>query len=100
MKKILDVIGQLGAGGAERQLIYLSCNLDKTIFEPIVCSFSEDTFFKKELEENGVIVEILPKRISPDLTRLFALYRVVKKYKPSIIHSYLFVGNTWARIVG
>lgn len=100
MKRILYIIGQLGIGGAERQLLYLCQYLNRNMFEPLVVSLSEDIQLKPQFDELGVQVIVFPKTTNPDLTRPFKLARVIKEYQPDLIHAYLFVANTWARIVG
>jgi len=100
LKKILFVIGQLGIGGAEHQLVYLASNLDKSKYEILVCSFSDDVSLGNLLDESGIPLVAIPKKMSPDLIRPFQLFKLVKSFKPDIIHSYLFVANTWARIAG
>jgi len=100
MHRILYLIGQLGVGGAERQLIYLATHLDRSRFEPIVCSLSTDLVLAGDLHAAGVEVIVLPKRMSPDVTRLWRVLRLARRYRPALIHSYLFVANTWARTTG
>lgn len=100
MKKILYVIGQLGVGGAEHQLIYLTTNLDPTKYEIMVCSLSKEAQLLPLLEDAGLKTIIIPKLVSPDFTRPFKLLKIVKSFKPDLIHSYLSVANTWSRLVG
>jgi len=98
--RIFYLIGQLGIGGAERQLVHLVTQLDRSRFEPIVCSLSADTALAQDLHAAGVDPVVLPKRMSPDITRLWRVVQVVRRHRPSLIHSYLFVANTWARTTG
>ncbi len=98
--RILYLIGQLGVGGAERQLVYLATHLDRARFEPIVCSLSADIAMAADLRAAGVELVVLPKRMSPDITRLWRVVQVARRYRPALIHSYLFVANTWARTTG
>lgn len=98
--RILYVIGQLGVGGAERQLIYLASNLDKNRYEVLVCCFSAQTELLPLLEKAGIQTVILPQVMRPDMTRPFKLYQLVRSFNPDLIHSYLFVANTWSRIIG
>jgi len=99
-KKILLVIGQLGVGGAERQLVYLASKLDKSKYEVLVCSFSSDVTLRNLLDESRVPLVVIPKKMSPDLIRPIQLFKLVKNFKPDLIHSYLFVANTWSRFIG
>jgi glycosyltransferase involved in cell wall biosynthesis len=100
MKKILYVIGQLGVGGAEQQLIYLATHLDPSEFKVMVCSLSTDIELLPLLEDSGIETVVFKKIMSPDITRPFKLLSLCKSYKPDLIHSYLFVANTWSRIIG
>lgn len=98
--RILYLIGQLSVGGAERQLIYLATHLDRSRFEPVVCSLTAEVSWADDLHAAGVKLVVLPKRMSPDLTRLWRVPQLVRQYRPALIHSYLFVANTWARTTG
>ena len=98
--KVLFVIGQLGIGGAERQLLYLATNLCTEEYEVKICCFSTDVSSITLMEATGVDIIIIPKIGNPDISRPFKLYKLIKELKPDIIHSYLFVANTWARIIG
>jgi glycosyltransferase involved in cell wall biosynthesis len=99
-KKILFVIGQLDVGGAERQMLYLATNLNPERYLVKVCSFSADIPLLSMFEGHSIETIVLPKTGNPDLTRPFKLFQLVKEFQPDLIHSYLFVANTWSRIVG
>ena len=98
--KILYLIGQLQVGGAEKQLVMLVKHLDSSRFEPIVCSLSENAPLAAELRDANVEVIILAQKMRPDLTRFYRIFKIVIQIKPDLIHSYMFVANTWARLVG
>lgn len=100
MIKILFVIGQLDIGGAEQQLLYLAENLDKKKYQVKICCLSKylGILSQKQLDDLDIVV--IPQIMKPDLTRPYKLLRIVKQYQPDLIHSYLFVANTWARIIG
>ncbi len=98
--RILYIIGQLSTGGAELQLIQLATHVDRARFTPIVCALSECVPHASELQAAGIQVITLPRKMDPDLTRLWRLPRLVRRCQPHLIHSYLFVANAWARLVG
>jgi glycosyltransferase involved in cell wall biosynthesis len=100
MIKILFVIGQLGYGGAERQLVYLASNLDRNKYQVLVCSLSDNVPLKKELDAAAIETVVIPQVMKPDLTRPLKLFKIAKLFQPDLIHSYLFVADTWSRIVG
>ncbi len=99
-QKILYIIGQLGIGGAEKQLILLAKNLNRDKYLPIICSLSTNTELKYLLAGTGIKLIVIPESGSPDISRFFKILRMVRREAPDLIHSYLFVANTWARIVG
>jgi hypothetical protein len=49
--KILYLIDKLGYGGAQRHLIELLGNIDRTVFEPYVCCLLTGGKLLKELED-------------------------------------------------
>ncbi len=98
--RVLYAIGQLSTGGAELQLIQLATHLDRARFTPIVCSLSECVPHAAQLRAEGIQVITLPRKMDPDLTRLWRLPQVLRRYRPDLIHSYLFVANAWARLAG
>lgn len=98
--RILFIIGQLNYGGAERQLIYLAKHLQKDRYKIMVCVLSNVTPLMNELIGAGIDVLTLPRKLKPDLTRLWRLGKVVSDYQPDLIHSSLFVANFWSRVIG
>jgi glycosyltransferase involved in cell wall biosynthesis len=98
--KILYIIGQLGIGGAEKQLIQLVTHLDRSKYKPIVCSLSKNSPLASQLAKEGIKVVILPRRYKPDLTRAWFVTQCARMVQPTLIHTYLFVGDTWGRIAG
>jgi glycosyltransferase involved in cell wall biosynthesis len=100
MIKILFVIGQLGYGGAEHQLVYLARNLDREKYNVLVCSLSDNLPLKGKLDAESIETVVIPQVMKPDISRPIKLLKLVKSFQPDLIHSYLFVANTWARVVG
>jgi glycosyltransferase involved in cell wall biosynthesis len=98
--RILYLIGDLKIGGAQRQLVYLAQRLDRSQFEPIVCCLSDNAPLAEELQAAGVKVVVLPQWLRPDVSRFWRIPQIVKRYRPHLIHAYLFVANTWGRTTG
>ncbi|APD05852.1 sucrose-phosphate synthase [Flavobacteriaceae bacterium UJ101] len=96
--KILQIIPTLGSGGAERFVVDLCNELTKQGHEVILCTMfdlklNEDyAFFKKNL--NSSIEHInLNKKLGFDRSLFLKIYRVIKKYKPQVVHSHLSTLN-------
>jgi glycosyltransferase involved in cell wall biosynthesis len=92
------VIGELGAGGAEKQLCYLVLGLMKRGYRPEVAvwDFDPDERFAARFRAEGVPVHPIVRRGGPG-ARAFRLWRLVRARRPVIAHSYSFFTNffTW-----
>ncbi len=96
MHKILLVIGQLGFGGAERQLLYLLQGLDRSKFNPLVCVLKPGEMIPEFQSIDVPIVNL--KRYPPryDILRLLSFLALTRRWRPDLIHSVL--GNIFAFI--
>ncbi len=92
--RFLYLVGQLGAGGAERQLYTLVQGLGSRQFTPAVCvwNFEEDEAYVERLKALGVRVLALPREGSR-FQKLRALRSMVQRLRPEVIHSYTFFTN-------
>ena len=89
--KILQVIGSLQSGGAERLVVDLSNELVKQGHEVIIVTLKKitaDSFhYAKFLDAN---IKVLPMNLSHEMRYgWWALLKVIFKYKPDIIHAHL-----------
>jgi glycosyltransferase involved in cell wall biosynthesis len=92
--RILYVVGQLGAGGSERQLYLLLKGMDRVRYRPevVVWNFREDDIYVSRIRELGVLLHSLPDR-SSGAKKIYALRRFVLERSPEVIHSYTFYTN-------
>jgi len=91
------VVGQLGLGGAERQLFYLATGLDRGRFEPTVFCLSEQVApYGARLEEAGVEVVPFPRRGHFDVTRVVQLGREVRRRGTRLLHAFLLDASAYA----
>lgn len=96
MKKILMVIGQLGFGGAERQLLYLLKGLDRRRFDPLLCALSPGEMIP-EFRAIGVPIVILQRYLPRyDIFPLLNLVALTRRWRPHLIHSFLTIANIFA----
>src|SRR5262245_11220906 len=86
--RVAYVIGELTKGGAEYQLYELVRGLDRTRFTPLVIA----------LHEVGVEVVELPHRRSMELGRLRELRRRLAAFRPHVLHTIMWPGNTYGRL--
>lgn len=103
--RILYLVGQLGLGGLERQLVYLVRSMDRGRYQPVVAVWgnSSDDHYARELWAMGVPVVNLGGEIKRS-DKFRALFRLVSKLRPEVVHSCTFYTNiaAWfvARLVG
>lgn len=93
MRKILLVIGQLGFGGAERQLLYLLQRLDRRRFDPLLCVLAPGEMMPG-FQSLGLPIVVL-KRYLPryDVLPLLGLLALTRRWRPDLIHSFMTLAN-------
>ena len=98
---VILLISHLTRGGAETQLVELARTLprDRHLVEVVLIKSRND--FSDALAASGVPVTSLGQRGPLDVPRvLLALYRVLRRRKPDVLHSYLYFGNLLAALAG
>lgn len=96
--KVLYLIGTLDVGGAERHVVEVVRRLDKTVFQPSVCTLSPGRALKPQVEAAGVRVHVVdfrglkrgPFKAIAVANRFFALVRFLRRERFDIVHGYLF----------
>ena len=99
-KIILHIIGQLGVGGAERQLYLLLEGLHSR-YDFTVISYDEERLDHMDaIQSLGVKVIVIPK--GPGLIGrikfLIKLGNLIRIIDPDIVHTWLSSANIWGRI--
>jgi glycosyltransferase involved in cell wall biosynthesis len=84
---VLQAIRQGSVGGGESHLLSLVQNLDKTIFEPVVLSFSEGQMVD-ELRQMKVKVYVLPSTRAFDFTTWGKVSSIIKKENIQLVHAH------------
>src|SRR3989338_270594 len=97
--KILHLTSTLASAGAETMLAYIASS-DKSN-KHIICSIYEGGVYKKKLEQTGIQVYSLKINSLYLFPLAFVkLFLLVLREKPDVIHSYLFLDNLIARLIG
>jgi len=89
----LFVINDLRRAGAETQLVRLALGLDPERYESRIVLLKTENHFAAELERAGVPVEALDRRGPLDVGVVVRLARAIRRSKPDIVHSWLFLAN-------
>jgi glycosyltransferase involved in cell wall biosynthesis len=102
--KILHVIGALGIGGCEKQLLELCKRLDKAQFELSLIWYSHLPGFEKAawsmgnaFKDAGIKTIYIDKFSMPLFKFIFLLRKTIKYISPDIAHSWLYSANFWGR---
>jgi glycosyltransferase involved in cell wall biosynthesis len=93
------VITGLNLGGAESQLVLLVRGLQRIGWEVAVVSMIEPKYFVQDFARMGV--EVITLKMSPskpDPRALWRLARLVRSWRPDIVHSHMVHANIFVRI--
>src|SRR5690606_27611193 len=92
--RLLYVIGQLRAGGAERQLCFLLQGMNRDRYKPavVVWNYCEKDQFVSRLQALGVPLYPIPRSCSGPL-RVKAFRHLIRRLRPEVVHSYSFYTN-------
>jgi len=102
--RVLYVVGNFVAGGAERHLLELWRRLDRARFEVEIACFRREGQFLPDVEALGWPVHDLGvgRRIY-DARGLLGFLRLVHRtlsFRPDVVHGYLFGPNLFAALAG
>jgi glycosyltransferase involved in cell wall biosynthesis len=102
--RFLYLISQLGAGGSERQLLYLLEQLKRRQYSPhvVVWNYCEDDPYVAKIQALEVPLHALPYTTGARVYKLLTLQRLVWRLRPEVVHSYSFFTNvaTWWATLG
>jgi glycosyltransferase involved in cell wall biosynthesis len=102
--RVLYVVGNFVAGGAERHLLELWSRIDRDRFEIEIACFQKSGQFLPEVQalrwpirDLGVGVRLYDTSGVRGFLRLLGL---VRRFRPDVIHGYLFGPNLFAALAG
>lgn len=84
---VVHVIYRLGVGGLENGLINLINTMPADAYRHAIVCLKNSTDFRYRLKRDDVEVYELHKKDGQDWPSFLALYRLLKKLKPSIVHT-------------
>jgi glycosyltransferase involved in cell wall biosynthesis len=95
--RVLLCIDALGVGGKERQAVELIRGLGSApeVDCHIVC-FDTDDFYLRDLSSIGISVDFVPRRVRWDVEIFQKLRRIIKTYRPDVIHTNGLVSSFYA----
>lgn len=98
--KVAIIAGQLVVGGAERQLYLWLAHMDREIFDPLVITLhpNHDDYWEKPIEDLGIPLLRVTQKTNR-FTRLSEIIRLVRPFKPDLIHGWHFFASAYAGMV-
>jgi glycosyltransferase involved in cell wall biosynthesis len=99
--RILHVIGQIGLGGCELQLLELCRRHDPAKWHIGVCYYSHDPEdLVEEFTETGIDLFYIDKCGMSLPSFLLGMAGVIRQFRPDVIHTWQRSPNLWGRVVG
>jgi len=98
--RVLYVINDLARAGAETQLVTLACALPAERYEARIVVLKERDDFAAALARAGIPVLALHRRGPADLGVVFRLASELRRFRPHVVHSFLFPANLFAAVAG
>lgn len=90
--KIIQVMPEFGLAGAEVMAENLAYGLKAEGHEVLIISFyCMHTAITDRLEKNGIRIEYLGKKKGFDLSIVFKMRKIMKKFRPDIVHTHRYV---------
>ena len=96
-KKILLVIPTLDRCGAEKQLTLLATGLPKDRFDVRVAVLTRSGPYYQTLLDDGIRVDVIGKRRKLSIAAYLKLKKLIKEFKPDVVHTWLFAANAYGR---
>jgi glycosyltransferase involved in cell wall biosynthesis len=89
----LYLIGQLRAGGSERQLFYLLQKMDRQRYRPAVAvwNYSNEDIYVEQIR--ALNVSVCPIAGAHSAAKLVAFSSLLRELEPEVVHSYSFFTN-------
>jgi glycosyltransferase involved in cell wall biosynthesis len=95
---ILYIIGQLGLGGSENQLLDLIRRLPPQEYRLYICSLWCDMLLAPEFLKAGVEIAPFHKSRHIDISIVWKLCNFIRHKSIDIAHCIMFSGTTWGRL--
>ena len=87
--KIMQIIPTLELAGAEVMCENLTCELSSGNDVIVVSMYDRKTPISERLQKKGIKVVFLDKKPGPDFSMVKKLRKVIREFKPDVIHTHL-----------
>ncbi len=96
---VVHIIPSLNFGGAERMVVDLVNNLDPSIFTVTIIVFLDIIPLAREISSSHIQIKLIPKKGALSFGLFKKLYHELKNLQPDIVHTHLFGGDWWGRVI-
>lgn len=88
--KIVHIVQSLQTGGAEKLLVNLAVNCKEKFNVTVISQYPGGNLpFEKHLEDNGIKIVFLNKKVGFDFRSIIMLYKTLNKLSPDVVHTHL-----------
>jgi glycosyltransferase involved in cell wall biosynthesis len=94
---MVDVTGR---GGAEKALVDLALQLDRTRFNVSVCATRYTGNYQPALDAAGVPTYVLGRKTRWEMHKILGLVGLLRRRRVHILHTHMFGSNSWGRVLG
>ncbi len=99
--RVLHLITELDTGGAQKALARLLAHLDRERFTPhVACLYNGDRAVAQEIRSLGIPVIDLGMTAKWRADAMGRLYRLLRRVRPTILHTWMFHANVPGRVLG
>lgn len=96
--RVAFCITELDPGGAEKALVEIVSQLDRSQTEPRVYCLGPETELSRQLVEMGIETLCFGARRATEIGVLFRLIREFREFRPGVVQTFLFHANILGRI--
>lgn len=97
--RVALIVGGLGKGGAEKQLVYMAQALLRSDVDVRVFCFTKGEYYETALEEMGIAPRWIGRFPAPPL-RVLSVVAALRVFRPHIVQSTHFYANLYAVMAG
>jgi hypothetical protein len=100
-KRLLFLSTDMGiGGGAEEQVIQLVCGLKARGWQVMIVSMLAPTPMPPDFAESGIqLLHLGMRRGMPSASSLFNLAKIIRRFRPGVVHNHMVHANLLARVV-
>ncbi|MFP4381659.1 MAG: glycosyltransferase [Candidatus Sumerlaeia bacterium] len=98
--RVVHIIDSMDVGGAQTQILNWFRTIDRKHCEMRLVCLREKGAFGEAIEKMGFPVVVMGKRSRVQVDMLFRLFRLLREWKPDVVHCTIFTANLWGRLAG